>query len=132
MTQIAENAHNTMVNKKFEGLSRTNSFAGLVEIRANALASAHSEKNVAYRENVDELERLLLQHDVKLFGGASWQVALERLNNFAFVDGLVKFIHENEGNLDKATAFMDDVDAFELRDEKGVGTVLYMPLRIRG
>ena len=125
-------AFQAAINPKFVGLTRTNSFADLVEVKSTAMAKSHSDRTAVHSTKLDELETLVLKHDVKLFGGTSWQVALQRLDNYQFVCNLVSFMAKHEGQMDGVIGYIDDVDTFELRQEEGVGQVLYIPCKGAG
>lgn len=120
------------INQKFAGLTRTNSFSDLVEIKSTAMAKSHSDRVAMHSTKLEELENMVLKHDVKLFGGTSWQAALQKLDDYKFVCNLVEFLSKHEGQLNGVIGFIDDVDTFELRLEQGVGQVLYIPCKGTG
>lgn len=130
MTKMTE--FKEAINPKFVGLTRTNSFSDLVEVKATAMAKSHSDRIAMHSTKLEELEKMVLKHDVKLFGGTSWQVALQKLDDYKFVCNLVEFMAKHEGQLDGVIGFIDDVDTFEVRKEEGVGQVLYIPCKGAG
>ena len=130
MTKMTE--FKEALNPKFVGLTRTNSFSDLVEVKATAMAKSHSDRIAMHSTKLEELEKMVLKHDVKLFGGTSWQVALQKLDDYKFVCNLVEFMAKHEGQLDGVIGFIDDVDTFEVRKEEGVGQVLYIPCKGAG